>query len=230
MLKRGNLVLLALSLILALATTFLILTELSSYKSKSTATNVPMSTIVVVKQSVPSHQLISEADVALAQMPAAAVGEGIATQLSQVVGQYTLTTWLPGQQVMTGMYGNGQAVSFSVSIPSGERAYTIPDSSVSGVDHLVLPGDHVDILISTSTATSTSGSKPSSPSTVIQNLVVLYVDQIQAATNPTAAKGQSGSAASGADTLTLAVTQQQAQTLADNPGQIHVLLRNPSDH
>ena len=223
MLKRGNLGLLLLSLILALVTTFFVLKELSFLKSKTSTTNVTMKMVVVVKQGIPEHQVINMSDVELAQVPATGVGPEVATQISQVVGQYTLTTWIPGQQVVTGMYGNGPSVSFSISIPTGERAYTIPDSPVSGVDHLILPGDHVDILL----AGTSNGGKQTSSSTVIPNLEVLFVDQVQAAANPAAAKAQTGS---GADTLTLAVTPEQAQLLTDNSGQIHVLLRNPSDH
>jgi len=222
MVKRGNLILLALSLVLALATTFVILRTLSQTKAANTATAVQTTSVVVVKQNVLPHQVIDATDVAVIQVPSSAVEPGAAIETSQVTGQYSLTTWIAGQQVVAGMYGNAQSTTLSATIPSGERAFTIPNSTLIGVDHLITPGDHVDIMFSTLLKPGVTN-----PNAQMTDLLVLYVDQIQAAAG--AGKAQGGT---GPDTLTLAVTPEQAQILAQLTfsGQFHVLIRSPSDH
>lgn len=221
MAKRGNLILLALAMVLALVTTLLVMRFLQSNQRSSTPT-VVMKSVVVVKKGLSTHQPISSDDVVLQQVPAGGVEPGAATSLSQVIGQYTTTTFIQGQQVVQGMYAAGSAVMFSASIPQGERAFTISDSPVVGVDHLIVPGDHVDVMVLQS-----SSNKNAAPKTTTMNdLQVLFVDQIQPAADPANPKSPS----SGGDTITFAVTPQQAQQLAqlETQGQLYLLLRNPS--
>lgn len=263
MAKKGNLILLGIALVLALLTTFVVMRSFSHVQKSPAPVSsvVPQSRVVVVKQKLGSFQKINAADVAIQQVPTSAVQPGAATQLSQVLGQYTVTDWLPGQQVIAGMYGSAQQTYFASAIPHGLLAITIPDNPVAGVDHLIVPGNHVDLFMvsgqavpATSGATSGSlGFIPNSAQaaaglsavqgalgngqggqngqtkvtvTSMKDILVLYVEQIQAAAG--GGKEQNGSG----DYLTLAVTPAQAQTIvtAETSGPIFTVLRSSTNH
>lgn len=253
MAKRSNFILLAVALILALLTTFVIMQNLSRVQNHPVLTNptVASTGVVIVKQDVGPFQKISEADVTVKQVPTGAVQPGAATQVAQVVGQYTVTQWIPGQQVIAGMYRGAQQTSFAASIPQGLMAITIPDNPVVGVDHLIVPGNHVDLfMVSGQVTAGTSASSASSQGLIpnslqaatglsavpggigngqtrvtvtrMQNILVLYVEKVQGSAD--GGKGQSGAG----DYITLAVTPAQAQTLvaAETSGPIYTGLRS----
>lgn len=219
MTKRSNLLLLIVSLVLALAATLLIVRELGKHNASAAApATTPPQQVVVVTKAVPSRTLIDSADVQVQQVPAGAVETGVATQLSQVIGHYTATNWIVGQQVINGMYLSAANASIATTIPKGEVAFTIPDSATSGVDDLVLPGDTVDILDYGMTG------QPAGSSVVLSDLGVIYVDKTQVAAGP----DNLPASTSGGDTITVAVTPKQAQTLAKlvASGTLHILLHS----
>lgn len=149
MAKRGNLILLAIALVLAFLTTFVVMRALSHVQGRPvpTSSTVQLTPVVIVKQRIGSFKIISAEDVTIKQVPTNAVQPGAVTQTSQVIGRYTVTHWLPGQQVIAGMYGSAQQTFFASTIPHGLVAITIPDNPVAGVDHLIVPGNHVNLLM-----------------------------------------------------------------------------------
>ena len=82
----------------------------------------------------------------------------------------------------TKITGPGQKATLSAVIQDGMRAVTVRVNDVEGVAGFVLPGDHVDVLL-TRQAERTSGTND----VVIQNTRVLAVDQLadDAADRPT---------------------------------------------
>lgn len=209
-------ILLGIAIVLALVTTTLVLKVLSGHGSG--AKGGP-TTVIVAAQAIPQGTQITAEDVTTAQIASSDVQTGALTSPSMVVGQYALTSWIAGQQIVPGMAGTPQSVAFALSIPKGKRAFTIADSTFTGVDHLITVGDYVDVM-----ETYKSGEVK----TLLQDLLVLYVDQMQAAALP----GSSGTGGSGNDTITLAVTQQQAQQLLylmNQNSPLTMTLRNPHD-
>jgi len=81
--------------------------------------------------------------------------------------------------------GPGQKATLSAVIQDGMRAVTVRVNDVEGVGGFVLPGDHVDVLL-TRQQERTNGMND----VVIQNARVLAVDQLadDAADRPTVAK------------------------------------------
>lgn len=202
---------------------------------RTTHTGIRTAPVLIVSKAVAPHTVIDSTDVTVQQVDVSAVQPAAISQVSDVVGQYAATQWLPGQQVIAGMMVDSTApAAFPLSIPSGERALTVPDDAVTGVDHFISPGDHVDVLVM---YTDKTEGGPDAK-TLLQNLLVLAADNSPTLGN-TATAGSatvSGSASSSSqsgrtDTLTLAVTPQQAVTLAFGSqfGQIHIDLRNPKD-
>ena len=85
----------------------------------------------------------------------------------------------------TKITGPGQKATLSAVIQDGMRAVTVRTNDVEGVAGFVLPGDHVDVLL-TRQSERTTGMND----VVIQNARVLAVDQLadDAADRPTVAR------------------------------------------
>lgn len=228
MTKRSNLILFVIAMLLALFTTLVVMNQLTQFRTNKTSEQ--MQSVVVVVKPIAAHTVVSASDVSLQPVAKSAVQSGVMTSLSEVVGRYTGSQWFTGQQVIASMVLDKDAnAAFPVSIPSGERAFTLANDPVTGVDHLISNGDHVDILV------SYNSPKPAAM-TLLQNIQVLHVDSAppaqpsQATVNGTSNSG-SGDPKQLVDTLTVAVNPQQAAVLdyAMSFGKIHVVLRNPND-
>lgn len=226
MAKRSNLILLTISLVLALLATLAILKELPQSKGVSGTLAPPATTsVVVVAKNIPGDTPIDSTDVQVQQVPSAAVEIGAATDVSQVIGKYTASNWMTGQQVVAGMYESPAQANIANSIPAGDRAFTIPSTALTGADFLIIPGDTIDLLF--------FGAPSAATSTVMSNLLVIYVDHVQAAGGADSLP----TSTSGADSVTVAVTPQQAVQLAkllstvtlgsdSSAGTMHMLLHS----
>jgi pilus assembly protein CpaB len=105
-------------------------------------------------------------------------------------------------------------------VPTGMRAFTIHTPSVaSGVGGFVLPGNKVDVLL------TTEGKRGGITSTLVQNLEILAVDQ------RTDAPADNRVDPSQLRSVTLLVTPDEAAklALAQHKGALHLSLRNHRD-
>ncbi len=225
--KYSNAILLGIAILLAFLATVLIMRVLPS---SGTRNEGPLATVVVVTKSVPINSLITKDDISTKQVAVTDLSPGAISSPSVIIGKYTLTQWLPGQQVIAGMAGNANNAKFSLKIPTDLRAFTLPDSSLIGVDHLIVAGDNVDVLAS---YPAKNGSPTPTVKTILQDILVLFVDQHQGPTQTSTPSNTSG-APSGSnnsgDTITLAVTPKEAEELAFTEavqGSISFTLRNP---
>ena len=117
----------------------------------------------------------------------------------------------------TKVTGPGQKASLSAVIQDGMRAVTVRVNDVEGVGGFVLPGDHVDVLL-TRQAERTSGMND----VVIQNARVLGVDQLadDAADRPTVVK---------AVTLEVDTVAAQKIALSASLGTLSLMLRRAGE-
>ena len=113
--------------------------------------------------------------------------------------------------------GPGQKATLSAVIQDGMRAVTIRVNDVEGVGGFVLPGDHVDVLL-TRQQERTNGTND----VVIQNARVLAVDQLadDAADRPTVVK---------AVTVEVDTTGAQKIALASSLGNLSLMLRRAGE-
>lgn len=112
-------------------------------------------------------------------------------------------------------------------LPKGKRAVSIQITDVSGLSGLVLPGDHVDLILTYSVTAEMTDAKRDihASETVVRNLRVLALDQ------------RLGKPAAGDDALpiaqtaTLEVTPDEAETitLATTLGQLSLVLNSIRD-
>ena len=117
----------------------------------------------------------------------------------------------------TKITGPGQKATLSAVIQDGMRAVTIRTNDVEGVAGFVLPGDHVDVLLTRQSERATGMND-----VVIQNARVLAVDQLadDAADRPTVAR---------AVTLEVDTVAAQKIALAASLGNLSLMLRRAGE-
>jgi len=125
-----------------------------------------------------------------------------------------------GEVVMSEKLSTGVPLRGLTSrIPDGARAVSIPVNEVRGVGGFVLPGDHVDVL-----HTTTIGRRDGNlvTRTLLQDMIVLGVDQVssEATEEPVVV-----------NVVTLLADPEEAKTLtlAQRVGDLTLLLRNEGD-
>jgi pilus assembly protein CpaB len=119
-------------------------------------------------------------------------------------------------------------------IPEGERAMAVPVDDISGVSGLLKPGDRVDILgtfpVSGKDQVVPEAGRGSSNGymtmTLLQNVTLLAVGK-----QATRATGQKARRGMGYSSVTMSVTVEEAEllTIAQERGDLMLLLRNPND-
>ncbi|QSO48171.1 Flp pilus assembly protein CpaB [Alicyclobacillus mengziensis] len=237
MAKRTQLLLLMVAILLGLVAAWLVSGMLNKVKQ---AHAEPTVSVVTVTHQLGGHQVVLAQDVKVTQIPAPALPAGAVTNPNKVIGHYTAGDWFVGQTVLADMVTSSASnAAFPLTIPVGDRAYTLADDPIIGVDHLISAGDHVDVLVTYGKADSGNKGQPVAK-TVLQNVLVLYVDnppvvQTTASVSSSGKSGTgSGSASSspgGVDSITLALSPVDAQKLdyARTFGQVQLILRNPKD-
>ena len=124
----------------------------------------------------------------------------------------------PNEPVLaTKITGPGQKATLSAIIQDGMKAVTVRVNDVEGVAGFVLPGDHVDVLV-----TRQPDKNASTTDIVLQNIRVLAVDQIadDSADKPTVAR---------AVTLEVDTAAAQRLSLAASVGALSLALRKAGE-
>ncbi|HEV3103527.1 MAG TPA: Flp pilus assembly protein CpaB [Candidatus Dormibacteraeota bacterium] len=165
----------------------------------STGTNVPMQSVVVATKDLQPRLPIDAGSIALARMPVPAnYPQVLFTKISDVQGTIPLVTILSGQEITSNVVVKPSQALGSQSeylpIPSGYVALTIPTSEQQGVADFIQPDDYISVIATVSTTGKVAAK------TIFTNLHVIRVG-----TNG------SGGGSSGATSLTVVVTQCQAE-------------------
>jgi pilus assembly protein CpaB len=147
---------------------------------------------------------------------------GAFTDVAAVSGKYVKTPFVENEPIVGDRLFSGvkTAGMLPLLIPAGMRAMSVPVDEVSDIAGFVLPGAHVDILVSIQDATSTGGAPFSK--IVLQNVEVLAVAQEieEAKDEPKVVK-----------VVTVLVTPEEAErlSLASHDGTLRLALRNYED-
>jgi len=153
--------------------------------------------------------------------PEGAVPAGTFTSISDLLApgkRIVLSSIEPNEPILASkITGPGQKGTLSAIIQDGMKAVTIRVNDVDGVAGFVLPGDHVDVLV-----TRQSDKMASATDVVLQNIRVLAIDQIadDAADKPTVAK---------AVTLEVDTGAAQRLSLAGTLGSLSLALRKAGE-
>jgi pilus assembly protein CpaB len=181
----------------------------------------PTRTIVVASRPLRFGAELSTTNLREVGWPEEALPAGSFSKMSEVTGarRIALTAIEPNEPVLNSkITGPGQRATLSAVIHEGMKAVTIRVNDVDGVGGFVLPGDHVDVVL------TRQGGDKNSPSNdvVLQNTRVLAIDQLadERSEKPTVAKS-----------VTLEVNTAGAQklALASSVGSLSLMLRKAGE-
>jgi len=180
----------------------------------------PTMQIVVAVKKLPLGTRIDESNLQLASWPKSIPLEGSYNDPKLVVGRGVIMTIFPNEPILDSKLApkEGGAGLTSV-IPDGMRAVSVKVNDVIGVAGFVLPGTHVDVIM---TGTP-KGIDDTAAKMILENVQVLAAGQnVEPDAN---GKPQN------VQVVTLLTTPEQAQdlALAGTEGKIQLSLRNPLD-
>ena len=188
---------------------------------ESTAKPAVTKTIVVAKQALRFGTELNASQLAEVPWAADAIPAGAFTKVSDVLSQgrrVVLAAIEPNEPVLAlKITGPGQRATLSALVKPGMKAVTIRVNDVEGVGGFVLPGDHVDVVL-----TRQIDKGQATTEVVLQNTRVLAVDQSADERTAKAAVAKS---------VTLEVTTVEAQKvwLASSVGSLSLLLRKAGE-
>jgi pilus assembly protein CpaB len=220
---RRFLIVLAVSLVFALVVSgiFYQITARAGGSAGRPPAPVEMKEIVVAAKPMGVGVTVKREDLKISKVAADAFPKGAFSKVEEVIDRPVISNVLMDEPLAEGrLAARGSGLGLAPIIPVGMRAVSVRVNDVAGVAGFVLPGMHVDVLV--------TGRPPASEGTVtttcLQNILVLSAGQTIQADS----RGQ----AMPAPTVTLLATPEQAETLtlANSEGHIQLVLRNGGDH
>jgi Flp pilus assembly protein CpaB len=256
--KRSNRLVILVGVLLAVLA-FVGIVVLLGQNNKPAAEKVTV-TVLVAKSDIAIGDSVTPALVETKEVePAAVVGTRIADP-SQLTGAPALFPIAAGTQVSLEALGGGTGnnICITCQLEAGEKAIAFQVERVTGLDFLIQPGDHIDILFqgqvqvvqpAADSTTTTPRFEPiagleNAPTvkTLLQNKRVLYVSatKIKPINDPNATPVPNGSNAKAADTIETVVIVfagndadaeviKFAQTDQSVIGPLTAVLRNTTD-
>ncbi len=201
----------------------LLLYRLMSSKQPTTKAAPASAKIIVAARDLELGTVLRDEDVKLADW-AGEIPMGASTRNQDVVGRGVITKIYAKEPILeVRLAPKGAGGGFAATIPKGMRAVAVPVNEVVGLAGFVVPGMHVDVLI--------SGAPPNEPAnlgtltkTLLQNIEVLSSGQ-------DFKKDPEGKPIT-VQVVNLLVTPEQAEqlSLASHQTTIQLVLRNPLDH
>ena len=182
-----------------------------------------MAHVVLATKDLEVGTVLKEEDVKLSEWPGA-LPVGAATEPKLVLGRGVTTAIYAKEPIVeTRLAAKGAGGGMAAMIPPGWRAVAVRVNEVVGVAGFVVPGMHVDVLISGNTPGG-NGSQGTLTQTLLQNIEVLSAGQ-------DFKKDAEGKPVM-VQVVNMLVTPTQAEQLALAASQtsIQLVLRNPLDH
>jgi pilus assembly protein CpaB len=160
----------------------------------------------------------------LADWPAGSTPHGASGVVAELEGRVTRIALLRGEPVQEARLAlPGATGGLSAMVAQGKRAMTVRVNDVVGVAGFALPGNFVDILVSTQEERRPAGERELSISKlVLERILVLAVAQ-------EASQGDTRPKVVNAVTLEVTPSQAEQLDLARSVGQLSLVLRNQVD-
>lgn len=214
---------LAVAIMLGLFAVVLVRNYVGQAKPAQVAASTAGVPVVVALQEIKRGTVLQPALLKVTHVPADAAPVGGFQTIQQLTGgqgqeRVALHTIAPNEALLpTKISGPGGRAIMSATVAQGMRAVSLRSNNIAGVAGFVLPGDHVDVLLTRTVEGGTTVTQ-----TLADNVLVLGIDQTDSdETN----KPQVASA------VTIQVTPAQAHTitLGQTVGQVALALRSVSD-
>jgi len=196
--------------------------RLTSSKGQTTKAAPTSVKLALAAKDLEIGTVLKDEDVALSDWPGA-IPLGSATKPQDLVGRGVISKIYAKEPILENRLApKGAGGGFAATIPKGMRAVAVAVNEVVGVAGFVVPGQHVDILISGNPPQG-NGALGTLTKTLLQNIEVLSAGQDfkkDAEGKPVAVQ-----------TVNLLVTPEQAEqlSLASHQTTIQLVLRNPLD-
>ncbi len=199
-----------------------------------------MGIILVAGKDIPPQVPITPADLLIKEIPVEYIQPGAVSSLDEVIGQIASAPIAAGEQILkTKLLPSGKiGKSLSEITPAGKRAMNVSVDNMASIANLIRPGDYVDVLalIALPETADQSGAKSSVPRLIslFQNVEVLAVGGEFVAPSDisqAARKEQTKTISAGSQTVTLALSPQEAVLLSfvQEHGKIKLDLRSSED-
>ena len=183
-----------------------------------------MKKIAVAAADIPPGARLRADLLQLAEWPSGSAPQGAFDSVAALDGRITRGVLLRGEPVQESRLAEpGATGGLSAMVAQGKRAMTVRVNDVVGVAGFALPGNFVDILVSTQEERRPAGERETSISKlVLERILVLAVAQ---------EAGQGDTRPKVVNAVTLEVTPAQAEQLdlARSVGQLSLVLRNQVD-
>lgn len=190
------------------------------YAKKSAPAPVAKSQYVGAATNLEAGQVIKAENLHMVDWPASAPLPGAFSSPQAVVGRVVLYPLSSGEPILERQLASaGSGLGLTVKIPDGMRAISLRSDEVVGVAGFLLPGTHLDVLV---TLHPPTGGDPIT-TTVLQDVQVLASGQ---KTEPDP-EGKPVTAT----VVTILVKPEEAERvdLASTQGTVHFVLRNGTD-
>ncbi|HEV2162711.1 MAG TPA: Flp pilus assembly protein CpaB [Stellaceae bacterium] len=215
--RQRAFLMLGLAVVLGIVAVFLIRGVISRHAPEVAASG----NVVVAKVPLNFGDPLSPQNLVAVPWPAESVPVGAFGSVEQIlppgIKRVALQTMVKGEPVLINkVSGPGGRATLSAVIDKSKRAMTIGINDVLGVAGFVLPGDHVDIML-----TRRDQNNPTTE-VLLQNIRVLGIDQ-------DANQQKDKPAIARAATLEVTTDQAQKLTLAATVGTLSLALRNSAN-
>ena len=180
----------------------------------------PATRYAVASRSLQAGEVLGPENTELLSWPGAIPVDGAFSRIAEVNGRAVLYPLAKGQPIVDrDLSAAGSGIGLASKIPAGMRAVALRSDEVVGVAGFLLPGSHVDVLV---TCRSDRSPEPLT-ATVLEDAVVLATGH-QVEPDP---EGKTSDTT--VVTLLLSPDQSQRAVLASTQGAIHFVLRNSGD-
>jgi pilus assembly protein CpaB len=230
--RPSSIVMLAVALVLGISAALLSKVWLQAQISKpqiaEAGPRVDMATVVIAAKSLRFGNRLANRSLREVEWPANAIPKGAFKKIKDIVNgkdrRVVLSSIEENEPVLGWkITGPGQRASLSALIGENMKAVTIRVNDVLGVAGFVLPGEHVDVLLTRTESVEVGDDKAiqknSFTDVLLQNVRVLAVDQLadDRTEDPAPAK---------AVTIEVTTCQGQKLALASSVGQLALALRS----
>jgi pilus assembly protein CpaB len=180
----------------------------------------PGEEILVAANDLQVGSKIEDKDIRAVRFASADLPAGVFHMKNKVIGRGVVVPIARGEFILTSkLAGENAGAGLPSLIPPGMRAVSVRVNDTTSVSGFVLPGTHVDVLLTG----NPQGSADPQTTTVLENVAVI-------ATGQRLERNSAGEPQT-TPVITLLVSPDDAQklTLASNQGHIQLALRNPLD-
>jgi pilus assembly protein CpaB len=171
-------------------------------------------------RALQAGEVLNPANTELVSWPASIPIDGAFRRTADLTGRQVIFPLAKGQPIIErDLAAAGAGIGLASRVPDGMRAVALRSDEVVGVAGFLLPGSHLDVLVTY----RADGSSQPLTATVLQNVIVIAAGH-QTEPDPSGKTPD-------ATLVTLLLTPDDAQraVLASTQGTIHFVLRNGAD-